>query len=85
LTTDLQTCEDEQPPDRLTSSVKELCDIESSLDVPFHSLPNWTNSEGQRFKKLEYEVEMVPSGATLEVAVYIDGRKQDSKNTAVRF
>ncbi|KAF3006150.1 hypothetical protein E8E14_006879 [Neopestalotiopsis sp. 37M] len=76
LTVALETCEDEEPPDRRTSSVNKLCAIESNLDVPFHSLPDWANPDGQTFKKLEFEVEMVPSGATLEFAVYIDGRKQ---------
>lgn len=85
LTVELRTCEDEQPPDRQTSSVKKLCDIENNLDVAFRSLSDWTNSEGKTFKKLEYDVEMVPSGATLDVSVYIDGRKQRSTDTAIRF
>lgn len=82
---DLQTSEAEQPVPRKTPSVNKLCDIVSILDVPFQALPNWTNDKGEPFKKLSYDVEMVPSGATLEFNVYIDGKRQKSKDTNVTF
>ncbi|KAK8078892.1 hypothetical protein PG994_002699 [Apiospora phragmitis] len=82
---DIHTCDDDEPPTRKTSSVRKHCTIGSTLDVPFQSLPDWTNAKGERFKKYEYDVEMVPSGAILEFHVYIDGRKQASKNTTFKF
>ncbi|KAK8110207.1 Heat shock 70 kDa protein 12B [Apiospora kogelbergensis] len=82
---DLQTSEAEQPAPRKTPSVNKLCDIVSILDVPFQALPNWTNDKGESFKKLSYDVEMVPSGATLEFNIYIDGKRQKSKDITITF
>ncbi|KAI9149948.1 Heat shock 70 kDa protein 12B [Paramyrothecium foliicola] len=85
LQVDLQTCEDEYPPTRKTASVKQLCFIESTRDVAFKSLPDYVNDQGERFKKLSYEIEMTPSGATLDFQIYIDGRKQQSKDTNIMW
>jgi hypothetical protein len=78
-------CEDETPPDRKTASVRSLGTIECTLDVPFSSLEDYTNPAGEKMKKMDYEVIMVPSGASVEFAVCIDGRRQGKSNANVHF
>jgi hypothetical protein len=54
--------------------------------VPYASLEDFVSVEtGARMKKLTYDIEMVPSGATVQFTVYIDGRKQGGGNANVRF
>lgn len=78
-------CEDERAPERKTKSVTKMCTIDCKLDVPFSSLPTIKNSSGERLKKMDFEVQMVPSGASVEFTVYIDGRRQGAQNAAVKF
>jgi hypothetical protein len=65
--------------------VKGLCKIDCSLDIPFSALEDWTGTYGQKLKKMTYEVEMIPSGASVEFVVYIDGRRQGGQNANVHF
>lgn len=78
-------CEEENPPTRKTPSVKELCTIKCTLNIPYNSLPDFTTARGEVCKRLLYDVEMVPSRASLEFTVFVDGRKQGSQNANVRF
>ncbi|KAL6400259.1 hypothetical protein AUP68_15955 [Ilyonectria robusta] len=78
-------CADEEPPSRKISSVNHLSTIECSLDIPFDALADYQNSAGENMKKMEYSVKMVPSGASMEFAVSIDGRNLGRKNANVRF
>jgi hypothetical protein len=73
-------CEDDPPPNRNNSSVKRLCTVRCKLDIPYSELTDFITVKGKRFKRLNYELEMIPSGATLEFAVYIDGRRQQGDN-----
>ncbi len=78
-------CEDAVAPDRRTASVQYMCAVDWTLDVPYSLLETFTNSKGERLKKLSYEIEMVPTGASVEFVLYIDGRKQESQNVKVNF
>lgn len=85
MSEDILSCEDQTSPDRKTSSVKKFCGVSFDLDAPVESLKTFTNSNGEAFKRLDYVLEMVPSGATLEFNLYIGGRKQGSENTQVDY
>jgi hypothetical protein len=65
--------------------VKNLGDINCKLDVPFSALKDFTSVTGEKLKKMKFEVEMVPSGASVEFTVYIDGRRQGRQNANVHF
>jgi hypothetical protein len=59
--------------------------ISFTVDTPFKSLKEYTNSWGEKYRKLSYEVEMVPSGASLDFVVYVNGKRQGAQNVAVSF
>jgi hypothetical protein len=73
------------PSDRKGPSVKHLCTIDCTLDIPFAALAYYTGAQGGKLKKMEYEIEMIPSGATVEFVVYIDGRRQGGQNASIQF
>ncbi|KAH8647092.1 hypothetical protein BGZ60DRAFT_521403 [Tricladium varicosporioides] len=81
----LLQCEEVTAPTRKTAEVKTSCTISCTLDKPFSSLQDFVNERGEKMKKLSFEVEMVPSGASLEFVVYIDGRRQGAQNASVHF
>lgn len=65
--------------------MKPLGDVNCKLDIPFSALEDWKSPTGEKMKKMLFEVEMIPSGASVEFVVYIDGRKQGAQNANVRF
>ncbi|KAI1422316.1 hypothetical protein F5Y12DRAFT_786866 [Xylaria sp. FL1777] len=79
----LLQCDDEAPPERGIPSVQRLATLYCSLDVLYSDLPNYKNKTG--VKILIYELEMVPSGASLEFTLYVGGRKQGGKSVMVNF
>ncbi|KAI1088126.1 actin-like ATPase domain-containing protein [Rostrohypoxylon terebratum] len=81
----ISQCMDENPPTRVTESVTTLCSIEWTPDVSFSDLEWITNKEGGKYKKLHYDVEFIPLGATAEFAIYIEGRKQGTKGSTVNI
>ncbi|TGJ86878.1 hypothetical protein E0Z10_g1906 [Xylaria hypoxylon] len=78
-------CNDEVPPNRKTSSVQQLGTLRCNLDILYSDLPKFRNHQGDRMKKLNFELEMVPSGASVEFVLYADGRKQGSKSVKISF
>jgi hypothetical protein len=62
-----------------------MCSIECNINIPFSKLKDWRNSKGEVLKKLEYVMEMVPSGASLEFIVHAEGQKMGASNVAVTF
>ncbi|KAI0970582.1 hypothetical protein F4678DRAFT_479977 [Xylaria arbuscula] len=74
LSTPLFQCDDEVPPKRLVSNVQKIGTLFCTLDVQYSDLPDFKKKKG--VKRLKFEIEMVPSGASLEFSLYIDGRKQ---------
>ncbi|RWA10740.1 hypothetical protein EKO27_g4359 [Xylaria grammica] len=85
VTVDIQGCDEKVPPSRNTDLVKHECSINCDIGIPFSELSDWENPEGKKLKRLVYDIEMVPSGATLEFNVYLDGRKMGASNVAVKF
>lgn len=76
-------CEEKVAPSRLTFAVRRLCSIIWRVDDLQSVMEFFTNTKGVRVGKLWYEVKMVPSGATLEFAVYVNGKRlgEQSVNT----
>lgn len=81
----LQQCDELNPPTRKTADVKNLCTIDFTVDTPYWQLPDYTNPKGEVLKRLEFEIEMTPSGASLEFAVLVNGKRQGAQNVAVNF
>ncbi|KAJ4401976.1 hypothetical protein N0V85_005400 [Neurospora sp. IMI 360204] len=73
------------PPDRTESTVKELCKIKWEMVVDILSLPTRTNSLGKVYHILDFEVEMICSGSSIDFAVIYNGKRQGSKNVAVEY
>ncbi|KAK7917796.1 hypothetical protein PG985_011404 [Apiospora marii] len=82
---DLLQCEAPAPPGVRDSRVKTLCTIKCKIATPVSSLPDFVNSKGQKFKKVEYVIHMVPSGASVEFAVWAGGKKLGSSEAQIRF
>ncbi|GKT84531.1 LOW QUALITY PROTEIN: hsp70 family chaperone [Colletotrichum tofieldiae] len=85
LSIELYECEEADPPSRCTSDVNSMCSFSFELDIPYSKLPDFKKADGGNAKKLEYDLEMIPSGASIEFVVYIDGRKMGSRNANIRF
>ena len=78
-------CEDDDPPTRITRSVKKLCVVKSTLDVGYSSLEDYINVKGGKKKKLNYVIEMIPSGASNEFRVLYEGETLGSHNVSTVF
>ena len=80
LSADFYECEDETVPTRRISSVKRLCRItcsrnEVGMCVPILSLPDHIGEVGNPYKKVLYDIEMVPSGAAVSsLCIYRETR-----------
>lgn len=85
LAESIHQCEDDDPPTRLTRSVKKLCVFKYKLDVTYSSLKDHTGVTGKRTKKLDYDLEMIPSGASNEFRVLYKGEKLGSHNLSTEF
>lgn len=85
FSTRLWECEDEEPPSRREPSVKDMCGFNCSLDISFADLSDFKSADGSNTRKLDYELEMIPSGATLDCVVYVGGKKMGAQNAVVRF
>ncbi|KAL2670672.1 hypothetical protein Neosp_014461 [[Neocosmospora] mangrovei] len=78
-------CQEDTPPTRQNDSVKTWATIECSIDTPFWGLEDHWNKAGVRVKKLEYHLEMVPSGASIEFTVVVNGKKVGKSQFQTRF
>lgn len=78
-------CEDDEPTTRFTKSMKKLCTVKYTLDVAYSSLKDHTGANGKRLKKLEYDLEMIPSGASNEFRILYNGKELGSHNVSADF
>ncbi|KAM6516180.1 hypothetical protein FALCPG4_014371 [Fusarium falciforme] len=78
-------CQEDTPPMRKNDSVETWATIECSIDTPFWGLKDHRNKAGIRVKRLDYHVEMVPSGASIEFAVVVNGKKVGKSQFQTRF
>ncbi|KAI0857724.1 actin-like ATPase domain-containing protein [Xylaria cubensis] len=78
-------CNDDDPPSRMIESVKPFCKASFKIEIPYKYLPDYTNESGRSFKKVDYDVEMVPSGASVEFMVLYKGQKIGSRSIDIKF
>ena len=62
-----------------------LCISKFRLDVAYSSLKDYTNMNGEKIKKVDYKLEMIPSGASNEFRVFYEGEKLGSQNVSTEF
>jgi len=72
-------------PTRKTQEVERLCVITCLCETPYNQLPIFTNMLGETFRKLYYNIEMTSTGASLDFAVYMDGKRLGQKNVEVQY
>ncbi|KAI1204683.1 uncharacterized protein F4807DRAFT_454509 [Annulohypoxylon truncatum] len=85
LTVNIKYCDEQIAPSRETNSVKHMCSIKGDVGIPFSKLKDWQNPEGKTLKRLDFVIEMVPSGASLEFNVRVEGRKMGASKVEVSF
>ncbi|KAI0972386.1 hypothetical protein F4678DRAFT_430149 [Xylaria arbuscula] len=85
ITVAIEYCEEKTPPLRKTDEVKRMCSIDVHIGIPYAKLKDYSNPNGKVLKRLDYDIEMVPSGASLEFNIYVEGRKMGASNVAVDF
>ncbi|KAK1574456.1 uncharacterized protein LY79DRAFT_593272 [Colletotrichum navitas] len=73
------------PPSEKDSSVMELCEITWNKKIDFEALPRHVNSLGKVFHRLDYTIEMVCAGASIDFSVSHDGKRVGAKNVSVVF
>lgn len=82
----LVQCDSSNPPPCVDEIVKPLCELKVAIDVNMSKLEDFTSTDGKKQnKRLYYDVEMVPSGASMEFNFYIDGIKQASHNIKAEY
>ncbi|KAH6647235.1 hypothetical protein BKA67DRAFT_429649 [Truncatella angustata] len=81
----LYQCDDEVPPGRKTPDVRELGTLSCTLDVGYADLPDFGRKSWLNTKKLDFEIELVPSGASVEFILYFNGRKQTGPSAKFRI
>ena len=86
LASQLFQCDDETAPTRWTTGMSQLCRVEYTPDISYAGLEDFTSaSTGEDMKKLNYELELKPSGASAEFAVLMNGKRQANKNVDISF
>ncbi|KAF2649412.1 actin-like ATPase domain-containing protein [Lophiostoma macrostomum CBS 122681] len=82
LRIDLYQCADEVPPSRGVG-MRPLC----TISCPIHAsmIVDWKNGTGKLVKRLSYDLKMIPSGASVEFEIYIDGRRQGTTGVQIDF
>ncbi|EFQ35937.1 uncharacterized protein GLRG_11045 [Colletotrichum graminicola M1.001] len=73
------------PPSEKDSSVRDLCKITWGKKIDFEALPRHVNSLGKVFHRLDFTVEMVCTGASLDFSVTHEGKRVGAKNVSVAF
>ncbi|KAL6918247.1 hypothetical protein FSHL1_009674 [Fusarium sambucinum] len=68
-------CDLECPPDMKNHLVTKFCGIEIALRKDFEDLNDYDSPSGMIVKKIDFDIEMIPSGASVEFSVYENGRK----------
>ena len=74
---------DELAPSKLTDGVQPLIKLTVRVDCPFEDLPEWENKDGDKFRRLSYDVEMTPTGMTMHWKCYINGKVQGEQNVKI--
>ncbi|KAF7594207.1 hypothetical protein BBP40_009911 [Aspergillus hancockii] len=77
----IRQCDDDDPPLRLSSSVKTLCTLKFSMQgITYYSLQDYVGENRRKLKNFVFSVEMVLSGASNKSTIYYQGRKLGARN-----
>jgi len=83
---ELFQCEDEVAPKRFEPHMTTLCRMDCATDIQYSQMEDFTSAAtGESMKKLSYQLEVKPSGASAEFALLINGRRQAGKNFNISF
>ncbi|KAF3767179.1 hypothetical protein M406DRAFT_39951 [Cryphonectria parasitica EP155] len=72
-------------PDRNNDQVEILCTIKWQSDLGPEQVPKFVNKEGDVFYEVEYELDMTYDGATVEFAIWHNGKKQGAEKVGLEF
>ncbi|TQN64011.1 Heat shock 70 kDa protein 12A, partial [Colletotrichum shisoi] len=72
-------------PKRADSTTKRLCTIPWNRKVNFDTLPTFTNSLGKVYHQLDFDIEMISDGTSLDFTIVHDGKRVGGKNVTVEF
>ena len=79
-------CDDDEPSETRTDDMKELCSIDCRIDhIKFDSLPTYPAPNGKMVRRLNFEIEMVPSGASNVFAVYYAEKQLGQQQASINF
>lgn len=81
----IYTSVDDEPSNRKDESVTKVAEITWVVRVDWDSLETFENDLGKSFNTLDYNVEMKRSAGATAFSIYHRGRKQASKNVALKF
>ncbi|KAF5607820.1 hsp70 family chaperone [Fusarium pseudoanthophilum] len=80
-------CEETDPPERLESTVEEVCTMDCTLEncMPVSRLKNHFTPKGKKKKILNYNVRMLPTGRSVNFDVEVNGTRLGKANLNVKF
>ncbi|KAI0393505.1 hypothetical protein F5Y17DRAFT_466864 [Xylariaceae sp. FL0594] len=78
-------CYDEVPPSRTSPSVGELGTIRCNLDAQYSELENFWSKTGKWIKIVRYDIELIPSGDSVEFVTYVGERKMGGKRVTLEY
>ncbi|TVY70460.1 Heat shock 70 kDa protein 12B [Fusarium oxysporum f. sp. cubense] len=79
------SCPTSPPPRARGPTVGKLCEIHWTREVKLETLPTWTNSVGEVYRELEFEIKMTCEDGTVDFAVYFEGQRVGAQNIEVKF
>lgn len=65
--------------------MQSLCTIKWNREIPFKSLPMWTNKIGKVFRQLDYEIELTCEDGIVDFNVYFGDEKIGGCNVDVQY
>jgi hypothetical protein len=78
-------CNDDKPPSRLIESVKPFCEASFKIETPYIGLADHVTTGGNHVKMLEFDIQMIPSGASIEFVVLHKGKRVGSQSIDIKF
>ena len=78
-------CEDNIPPSRRTANVTPLCTLRFEWDRSYDELEDFVAENGRKLKILNYDIEMVPSGASVVLRAKGHGIELSSRDVQIRL
>ncbi|CAI7672409.1 unnamed protein product [Penicillium discolor] len=85
ITDIIYQCDNENPPHQLDDTVTGICNVSwSTKGINYNDLKSQFGQSGA-YKDLVYEIEVRPSGASTDFAIYYQGKKVGSQNSRIVY